>query len=417
MKSTHTFSLSFFLRKDKAKNGKAPLFARITVDGAFTDISTKQRVDILTWNQGKQTLSGNGAEELMVREKMRLLINNLNNAYNDLRHENKAVNAELIKARVEGRDKDLCSLNFLMNYHNVELASLLEPGTLKNYFSTERYLQEFLVKKRKMKDIYLDSIDNKFITDFGIYMLNRVPDKGQKPCGNNTLMKHMERFKKVFGVALKNGWTMNQPFLHFERKIIHKDRDCLEIEELNRIRDVDGLKSSEIITRDLFVFSCLTGLAYCDLVSLAEKHLVKDSAGENWIEMIRQKNRNFTERKFHVLLLPEALEIIKRYKNHQFVKESGTIFPFVSNQLVNRHLKIIAKAANINKVITFHWARHTFATTVTLENGVPMESVSHMLGHASIRTTQIYSKVKRKKVLNDMTELRNKISVHLLKVL
>ncbi|MET4142877.1 Arm DNA-binding domain-containing protein [Pedobacter sp. UYP1] len=123
MKSTHTFSVSFFLKKDKAKNGKAPLFARITVDGAFTDISTKQRVYTSTWNQGKQTLSGNGAEELMVREKMRLLVNNLNNAYNDLRHENKAVNAELIKARVEGRDKDLCSLNFLMNYHNVELAS------------------------------------------------------------------------------------------------------------------------------------------------------------------------------------------------------------------------------------------------------------------------------------------------------
>ncbi|WP_342331906.1 site-specific integrase [Pedobacter sp. FW305-3-2-15-E-R2A2] len=376
------------------KEGRAPLFVRITLNSKFSDISTKKRVDVSAWNQTKQTLSGNGKEEALVREKIRLLINDINNAYNDLKYENKPLSSETIKARVEGYDKEPCTLNSLLSHHNIDLASLIEPGTLKNYFSTERFLKEFLIKQRKVKDIYLDKIDNKFITDFGIYMLNRVPDKGQKPCGNNTLMKHMERFKKVFGVALKNGWTMNQPFLHFERKIIHKDGDCLEIEELNRTRALDGLKSGQLIVRDLFVFCCLTGLAYCDLVSLAKEHLVKDSGGEYWIEMIRQKNRNFTQRKFHVLLLSEALEIIKRYKNNQFAIENKTIFPSFSNQIVNRYLKIIAEVANINKSVTFHLARHTFATTVTLENGVPMESVSHMLGHASIRTTQIFKSKK-----------------------
>ncbi|RQO74534.1 integrase [Pedobacter sp. KBW06] len=409
MKSPNTFSLSFFLKKDKMKEGRAPLFVRITLNSKFSDISTKKRVDVSAWNQTKQTLSGNGKEEALVREKIRLLINDINNAYNDLKYENKPLSSETIKARVEGYDKEPCTLNSLLSHHNIDLASLIEPGTLKNYFSTERFLKEFLIKQRKVKDIYLDKIDNKFITDFGIYMLNRVPDKGQKPCGNNTLMKHMERFKKVFGVAIKNGWTMNDPFLHFERKIINKDRDCLEMEELSRIRAVDGLTSSQLIVRDLFVFCCLTGLAYCDLISLAKEHLVKDSGGEYWIEMIRQKNRKFTQRKFHVLLLPEALEIIKKYKSNQLAIENETIFPSFSNQIVNRYLKIIAEVANINKTVTFHLARHTFATTVTLENGVPMESVSHMLGHASIRTTQIYSKVKKKKVLNDMVSLRQKI--------
>lgn len=396
------------------KEGRAPLFVRITLNSKFSDISTKKRVDVSAWNQTKQTLSGNGKEEALVREKIRLVINDINNAYNDLKYENKPLSSEAIKARVEGYDKEPCTLNSLLSHHNIDLASLIEPGTLKNYFSTERFLKEFLIKQRKVKDIYLDKIDNKFLTDFGIYMLNRVPDKGQKPCGNNTLMKHMERFKKVFGVAIKNGWTMNDPFIHFERKIINKDRDCLEMEELNRIRAVDGLTSSQLIVRDLFVFCCLTGLAYCDLVSLAKEHLVKDSAGEYWIEMIRQKNRNFTQRKFHVLLLPEALEIIKKYKSNQFAIENETIFPSFSNQIVNRYLKIIAKVANISKTVTFHLARHTFATTVTLENGVPMESVSHMLGHASIRTTQIYSKVKKKKVLNDMVGLRKKLNLLLL---
>ncbi|MNK28371.1 Tyrosine recombinase XerD [compost metagenome] len=409
MKSPNTFSLSFFLKKDKAKEGRAPLFVRITLNGKFSDISTKKRVAISAWNQTKQMLSGNGKEEALIREKIRLLINDINNAYNDLKYENMPLSAEAVKARVEGYDKDPHTLISLFNHHNIDLASLIEPGTLKNYFSTERFLKEFLIKKRQVRDIYLDKIDNNFITDFSLYMLNRVPDKGQKPCGNNTLMKHIERFKKIFGVALKNGWTMNDPFLHFERKIIHKDRDCFEVEELNRIREVDGLKTGEMIVRDLFIFCCLTGLAYCDLINLAKKHLVTDSSGENWLEMIRQKNRNFTERKFHVLLLPEALMIINRYKNNELAIKNGTIFPFYSNQSINRNLKIIAKEAKIDKLVTFHLARHTFATTITLENGVPMESVSHMLGHASIRTTQIYSKVKKKKVLFDMTQLRDRL--------
>lgn len=399
------------------KAGCAPLFVRITLNSKFSDISTKKRVDVSAWNQTKQTLSGNGKEETLVREKIRLLINDINNAYNDLKYEHKPLSSESIKARVEGYDKEPCTLNSLLSHHNIDLASLIEPGTLKNYFSTERFLKEFLIKQRKVKDIYLDKIDNKFITDFGIYMLNRVPDKGQKPCGNNTLMKHMERFKKVFGVAIKNGWTMNDPFLHFERKIIHKDRDCLEMEELNHVRKIDSLKSGESVVRDVFVFCCLTGLAYCDLASLAKTHIIKDESGEYWIEMIRRKNRNFTERKFHVLLLPEALELIDKYKNNPSSLQNGTIFPYYSNQTVNRYLKIIAKEAKIDKSITFHWARHTFATTVTLENGVPMESVSHMLGHASIRTTQIYSKVKKKKVLNDMTSLRQKLNGPLLKAI
>ncbi|WP_448104347.1 site-specific integrase [Pedobacter panaciterrae] len=414
MKSTHTFSISFFLKKDKAKNGKAPLFVRITVDGSFTDISTKKKVEMALWNQSAQTLTGKGVEEQMIREKIRLLSNEINNAYNELRYENKSLTAESIKARTEGLDKEQCTLNFLMNYHNVELASLIEPGTLKNYFSTERFLQEFLINKKKVKDIYLDKIDHKFITDFGIYMLKRVPDKGQKVCGNNTLMKHMERLKKIFGIALKNGWTMSQPFLHFERKMIHKDRDCLDEKELDRIREVSGLKRGEMIVRDLFVFCCLTGLAYCDMTCFSKEHLVKDADGEFWIEMTRKKNRNFTQRKFHVLLLPEALSIIEKYKNNPWLIKNDRIFPLFSNTAVNRYLKTIAKEARIKKPITFHWARHTFATTVTLENGVPMESVSHMLGHASIRTTQIYSQVKKKKVLGDMSRLRQKLNRELL---
>jgi len=409
MKSPNTFSISFFLKKDKTKNGSAPLYARITVNGDFKDISTKRWVLVSAWNQKEQKLSGKTEEDTITREKIRLLNNKINISYDDLKIEKQIITADTVKARAEGTEKDPHTINFLMKYHNEDLKDLIEEGTLKNYRSTARFIEEFLINKKKRKDIYLAQVDNIFITDFGLYLRKRVPDKGQRPCSNNTLMKHMERLKKVFKIARTNKWMNNDPFLEFERKIIPKDRDCFDSNELHSFRTIELSKRGHSIVQDIFLFCCLTGLAYGDITRFATEHLIKDSDGEYWIEMCRKKTKNFTQRKFHVLLLPEALELINRYKRDPASVENGTIFPHYSNQTVNRYLKIIAKEAKINKPITFHLARHTFATTVTLENGVPMESVSHMLGHASIRTTQIYSKVKKKKVFNDMDNLRQKM--------
>jgi len=139
--------------------------------------------------------------------------------------------------------------------------------------------------------------------------------------------------------------------------------------------------------------------------------LVTDIEGEKWIEMVRQKTANFSGKKFYVLLLPEAIELIMKYKGHPMASYTGTVFPLFSNQAINRYLKVISKKANLNFALTYHIARHTFATTVTLGNGVPMESVSKMLGHSSIRTTQIYSKVKKKKVSSDMKILRERLKL------
>ena len=377
----------------------------------FTDLSLKRRVRITDWSQKLQKLAGKTDENNITREKIRSTINQINAAYDELKLEKQLLTSEAVKAKAEGSDQDPHTLNFLMNYHNVELKQLIEEGTLKNYRSTEKFIQEFLIKKRKKKDIYLAQLNNLFITDFGLYMLNRVPDKGQRPCSNNTLMKHMERLKKMIGIALKNKWITNDPFIYFERKIIPRDRDCLTSEELRRVNEVKLNKSGLNIIRDLFCFSCLTGLAYSDISRLNNQHLIKDPEGERYIEMYREKTKNFTERKFHVLLLPEALILINKYQNHPAAMQNGTVFPYYSNQAVNRYLKLIASKAKVLKPMTFHLARHTFATTVTLENNVPMETVSHMLGHASVRTTQIYSKVKKKKVFKDMTDLKAKLTL------
>ncbi|RZK26202.1 MAG: site-specific integrase [Flavobacterium sp.] len=415
MKTQNSFSVSFFLKKDKDKvsNGMAPLYARITVNGDYKDLSLKRRVALSTWNQKEQKLDGNTEECKAIKEKMRQVRNEINAAYDDMRYQKDMVTAEALKAKVEGTDEEQHTLSMLIKYHNEELSALLEPGTMKNYYSTERFIKEFLKLKKKRNDIYLAQIDHKFITDFSLFLLHRKPDVGQRPCSNNTVMKHMERLKKMFGVALKNKWMINDPFIAFERKIIRKDREALEMEELDRIKDLYLEHDGHAIVRDMYLFCSYTGLSYSDLLNFNHSHIVKDADGELWLEMTREKTRNFTEKKFFVLLLPEAIDLIDKYKYHPASINNGTIFPKYSNQTVNRYIKLIVEQVNINRKVTFHVARHTFATTITLENGVTMESVSKMLGHASIRTTEIYSKVKKKKVANDMIDLRRKMTTKL----
>lgn len=409
MKTTNSFSLNFFIKKDKASKGSAPIYVRITVNGKFVDMSLKRRVKMDAWEQDEQKVTGNTPEARDIKEKMRQVKTEINNAYDELRFNKELVTAEAIKAKVEGIDEEQTTLLWLMNYHNTEIKKLLEDGTMKNYYTTERYVKEFLIKKKKRQDIYLSQLDYKFVVDFEIYLRQREPDKNQRPCANNTVMKHIERLRKMINIAVKNEWLVKDPFLRFERKIINKDREALELEELEQIKETKLDKNGQKIVRDIFVFSCYTGLSFADVCLLSNDHLVTDIEGERWIEMIRHKTANFSGKKFFVMLLPEAIELINRYRKHPMSSYNQTLFPVFSNQATNRYLKAIGKEAKVEKKLTFHIARHTFATTITLENGVPMETVSGMLGHASLRTTQIYSKIKKKKVSNDMKVLRDRL--------
>src|SRR5690606_38193492 len=394
MVTQNTFGVSFFIKKDKESNGTAPLFARITVNSLSTQLSLKRRVAISAWHQKEQRLDGNEQEDVDTREKMRQVRNGLNSAYDDLVYRYKAATAEEVKAKYEGGDEEAHTLLWLINYHETEIGPTLEEGTMKNYRSTKKFVKEFLQKKMKREDISLARLTPRFIAEFDLYLRLKKPEKGQKKCSHNTVMKHMERLRKIMSVALKNRWMPANPYEGYEYYIIPKDRHCLVANELERFRNIRAERPSQAIVRDMFVFSCYTGLAYAEITALTRADIKKDKDGEWWITMVRKKTVKSTERKFHILMLPEAVEVMEKYWNHPAALNNGTVFPRYTNQTMNRILKILAKAAKITKKVTYHLARHTFATTVTLENGVPIETVSHMLGHGSIRTTQIYAKVK-----------------------
>jgi site-specific recombinase XerD len=285
------------------------------------------------------------------------------------------------------------------------LKETLEWGTMKNYYTTKKYVQLFLTEKLKTKDIFLSQLSYKFIVDFELFIKAHQPLDHHKPCGQNTVMKHIERFRKIINIAVKYEWLNKDPFAQFKPSFTKTTRQCLTQDELKRIESkLFSIERLQLV-KDLFVFSCYTGLAYIDVMTLSPEHITIGLDGGRWLCTSRKK----TDNEVRVPLLPKALELIEKYKGHPKASHQNKLFPNISNQKMNSYLKEIADLCGIQKNLTFHLARHTFATTITLTNGVPIETVSKLLGHSSIRTTQIYAKVIEKKVSDDMVILKQKL--------
>lgn len=315
------------------------------------------------------------------------------------------ITADAIKHELLGTETKEHTISMLFEYHNEKYRNVLAWGTLKNYFTTQKYVMAFAKSQYGKDDFFLLDINYRFLNEFELYLINYEPQDHHKPLGNNGIMKHLERFRKVINLALRMEWIIKDPFAKFNLRYQKVDRECLTPAELKRIekKQFDIPRLSYI--RDLFIFACYTGLSYIDTVNLKNYDVIIGIDKEYWISISWQK----TQQKSKVPLLPKALEIIRKYMDPDRSYAKGKIFPLISNQKLNVYLKEIAIVCKIKKNMTFHLARHTFATTVTLLNGVPIETVSKMLGHASLKTTQVYAKVIEQKVSNDMKELRRKL--------
>tara|TARA_Y100000588_G_C14059248_1_gene840655 strand:- start:2 stop:1087 length:1086 start_codon:yes stop_codon:yes gene_type:complete len=325
--------------------------------------------------------------------------------YQEMQIQKRLITAEAIKSMFLGLDQKEHTLCKLIDYHNQTMSGILAHGTLKNYFTTKKYIECFLKKQYGVEDIFLSELSYKFITEFEFFLRNYEPKDHQKPLANNGVMKHLERFRKVVTMAAKMEWINKDPFDRYKLKFHKVERGFLTEEELETVETKEFKIERLNWVRDLFVFSCYTGLAYIDTMKLTPCNIMIGIDGKYWISTNRQK----TEQPVRIPILPKAWEIIEKYKEHPRALHKGTVFPIISNQKLNSYLKEIADLCGIEKNLTFHLARHTFATTVTLSNGVPIESVSKMLGHSRISTTQVYAKVVERKVSEDMHKLREKL--------
>lgn len=404
--NTNILSVRFFVKKYKVKGSLVPVYVRISVDGRSADASLKREIELTTWNPDKGQAAGTRNDIKSFNAYLDQVRTEISNCYAELKFLKKPINAQTVKNAFCGVTPEEHTLIGLIEYHNTNLKDTLEWGTMKNYMTTQKYIQKFLKDIKKTSDIPLSQLSYSFLVDFEIFLKAHKPKDHHLPCGHNTTLKHIERLKKMINLAIRNEWMERDPFAKFRARFIRNDREFLSQEELSAIEAKEFKLLRLQWAKDLFVFSCYTGLAYCDVMSLTKENISIGIDGEYWIMTSRKK----TNQPVRVPLLPKALEIIDKYKAHPKAIASGTVFPNLTNQKLNAYLKEIADFCSITKNLTFHLARHTFATTVTLTNGVPIETVSKMLGHTNIRTTQVYAKVIEKKVSEDMKMLQNRLT-------
>lgn len=401
MQTNKTFSIIFFTRKSRSKVNELSIYARITVNSKRSEISLKRTVLVKVWDASKNRGRGSSYSTRVLNNYLDQEYSRLLDCHKQLLEEDKVITSKTIKSRYLGEDNTQKTLFDLLYYHNTNMTSLLKQGTMKNYFTTEKYLLKFLNQKLKANDIYLKQLNYRFICDFEHYLRNYKNTKKKFMLSNNGVMKHLERFKKMINLAVKLEWMLKNPFKQFQLQYDKYDRAYLTERELELLECTHYKNERLERVKDCFIFSCYTGLSYIDVKELTINQIVRGIDNNHWIFTKREK----TNETVKIPVLPQAMTIINKYKDAIENKISKTILPLCSNQKANSYLKEIAKDCGIRKNITFHVARHTFATTVMLSNGVPIETVSKLLGHAKLSTTQIYARVVETKISADIQNL------------
>ncbi len=404
MEKNKTLGLLYYLRNDKLnKDGLAPIYLRITVDGKRAAVSLNRHIDPDRWNT-------EGGKAKGTKEDIRELNNYLDSVkatihshQRNLLDRSKAITADTLRNAFLGVKDNKQTLLELFAFHNQEMREGVGKGfaeaTLTRYETTLEHIKDFLKKKYRRTDMQLNELNYKFITDLEHYF------KTTRECNHNSTLKYIRNFRKIVNIAVANDWLDKDPFIKYKSKLQDTARTYLTAEELKSIEDKEITIERIGEVRDIFVFCCYTGLAYADVAKLTTDDIRNGIDGNKWIFTYRTK----TETKSNLPLLPVPLAIIKKYKEHPECARTGKLLPVKSNQKLNVYLKELADICDIKKVLTSHMARHTFSTTVTLTNGVPIETLSKMLGHKSIRTTQIYGKIIEKKVSDDMADLQKRL--------
>ncbi|MDB5119724.1 MAG: integrase [Sphingobacteriales bacterium] len=404
MKINEELSVLFWLYKSKqTKDGMSPIYVRITVNGVREDFSSGKKINVTDWDTKNGKALSTCAEAKAINSYIRKTEAQLEKHFERLKITIPEVTPKMVKDMYLPLQTNKKTLIQACRFHNELFADLVKkkkgsPISLMRYERMQRKLESFLKLKLKINDLALEGIEHSLAEQFYHYLL-------MTDLGENMAFKYVKILKQVIKKVVDHGWIKYNPIGGFKCPYKDPDREYLEMDELislyNKVITIPRLME----VRDVYVFCCFTGYAYETVYSLRNEHVYKGLDNRFWIS----KDRSKTDTDETVPLLPIPLEIIEKYKAHPYCVKSGKLLPVNSNQRYNGYLKEVAAVCGINKHLTTHTARHTFATTVTLENDVPLETVSKMLGHKSIRTTQIYAKITKRKMSNNMQALQDKL--------
>lgn len=396
----------FFIRRTKLrKNLEAPVLMRITVNGERTDISIQRTILPEQWNSDRgcaKPATRFGKELNQCLDQIRLQVYQ---CHKELLSRNLPVTTASIKTTfLHGiEDAEVHTLLDLYREHNNNLKTSIDKGvaraTYTRHETSRRNLERFLHDVYQREDINLREITHVFVKDYETYL------RTVRNCNNNSTVKYIKNFGKIVREALNRDWIQVDPFRNIKYHLEEVDKPFLSKGELQKImtRDFEIMRIAQV--RDVFVFCCFTGLAFIDVKTLTEKDLVQGVDSKLWIRKQRNKSKQWA----HIPLLPDARQIIEQYRSNPQCQRKGVLLPVLSNQKMNAYLKEIADLCGINKNLTTHCARHTFATTVTLANNISMESVSKMLGHSNLTMTMKYARILDSTIGQEMSQLADKL--------
>lgn len=402
-----SFRVLFFLKKTRLlKNGEASVCMRITVNGTRVENNIRKSIDPALWSQAKETARGKSRRACDLNTYIEEARIKLYQIFCELEQQNRPVTAHLLQEFFFGQEKpeEVRTLLGTMQEHNDQCRALVGTDyaliTVRRYESCRRYLAELIRQRYGKEDLPLAEVNGELVRAFAFYL------KTEKGCQQNTVIRYMKCLKKITNLARANDWMAKDPFLGIrfhEKEVV---REFLTMDELQTIYRKEFPLERLTLVRDVFIFAAFTGLAFIDVQQLAPEHIVRDNNGNLWIRKPRQKTKNMC----NIPLLDIPQEILRKYANHPTCRKKGVLLPVPCNQKMNSYLKEIADICMIRKNLTTHCARHSYATSVCLANGVSLENVAKMLGHSNIKMTQHYARVLDSSILRDMMQVERAIS-------
>ena len=402
--ATTTFNVRFVVKNEKVdKDGTVPIYAKIWVNGEKLELTCNHRILPADWLPQQGRAKSGKPSSAIINEFLESFKSRIYQAYSKVTLSGREITKDAIRDAIAGKEEKV-NVHYLIattEEHNRSFAQLVgikySEGSYKNYRTSLKYYREFVPQFYKKEDIPLELVNYKFCEAFFTFLTTT------KECKNNGANKQLQRLKKIIHYAINRGYLSSNPMATYKLTNTPVNKQALTLEELERLQRLELSRQTLIEVRDVFLFQAYTGLAYSDAKRLTANDIQLDNAGDYWVRMQRQK----TLISFSVPLLAPALLILEKYFGKRMNNEP--LLPMISNQKMNNNLKVIQELAGISKNLTTHLARHTFATTVCLSNGVPIETVSKMLGHTKLATTQIYAKVLEGKIAVDMLALKKKL--------
>lgn len=399
-----TFSIFFYPNTSKVKkSGTCPIVGRITVDGKNTTFSTGLEIMPDDWDNQSGTAKGQSKESVSINKQIDKFRNEISSHYNNMVNNNGYVTAEALKNALRGiginRNTLMQEFAELLDEKQRSIGIRITESTFPVYTNAYRHMKEFLQEKYNLTDIPFGKIDTPFVEAYFHYL------KIDLKMTARSVKTNMNPFRQAVVRACNKGVLRQNPFFDFVPERVIPKRPWLSNDEIQRIMQAKLKLATWRFTRDMFIFSTFTGIAIIDLRNLKHSNIQEMEDGSQWIILDRQKTGTTS----YIPLLDIPKQILERYRDTEFAGTDGKVFTLQTHVNMNWQLKRIAKAADIDKRLTFHMSRFSFATTVCLTQGVPIESLSQMMGHLSIKTTQIYAEVTRTKINEDMTNLAKAI--------